>query len=97
MTPTLLNACLDSSPGRCALRRLRQVILCGETVTDVIAARARQALPEVELYNLYSIAECETLPWGTCMVTGAWRSLTLPKCALRKSMARWRGFVRELV
>ena len=44
MTPTLLNACLASPPGRCALRRLRQVILCGETVTDVIAARARQAL-----------------------------------------------------
>ena len=36
----------------------------------MIAARARQALPEVEIYNLYSIAECGNVALGNLYGNG---------------------------
>ncbi len=58
MTPTLFAACLSVPDAVRALRRLRLIVLCGEIVHPQLVARARAALPDTAIGNLYSIAEC---------------------------------------
>ena len=64
MTPTLLDACLDCAEGIEALRRLRLLVLCGETVSPVLMERAWEVLPRVRIGNLYSTAECHDIAAG---------------------------------
>ena len=64
MTPTLLDACLDCAEGIEALRRLRLLVLCGETVSPVLMDRAWEVLPRVRIGNLYSTAECHDIAAG---------------------------------
>ena len=64
MTPTLLGACLDCAEGIEALRRLRLLVLCGETAAPAIVQRAWEALPRVRIANLYSTAECHDIAGG---------------------------------
>ena len=67
MTPTLLGACLDCAEGIEALRRLRLLVLCGETAAPAIVQRAWEALPRVRIANLYSTAECHDIAGGVLM------------------------------
>ncbi len=67
MTPTLLGACLDCAEGIEALRRLRLLVLCGETAAPAIVQRAWEALPGVRVANLYSTAECHDIAGGVLM------------------------------
>lgn len=67
MTPTLLGACLDCAEGIEALRRLRLLVLCGETAAPAIVQRAWEALPGVRIANLYSTAECHDIAGGELM------------------------------
>jgi len=64
LTPTLLDACLADEDAADALRRLRRLVLCGEPVMTSLAARAREALPRVQLANLYSLSECHDVAAG---------------------------------
>ncbi|MCY3763218.1 MAG: AMP-binding protein, partial [Gemmatimonadetes bacterium] len=67
MTPTLLGACLDCGEGIEALRRLRLLVLCGETAAPAIVQGAWEALPGVRVANLYSTAECHDIAGGVLM------------------------------
>ena len=64
MTPTLLGACLASGEGIDGLRRLRLLVLCGEVVVPAVAQGAREALRNVRIANLYSLAECHDVAAG---------------------------------
>lgn len=58
MTPTLFAACLAVPGVIRALSRLRLIVLCGEIVQQQLVRRAKVLLPDLEIVNLYSIAEC---------------------------------------
>ncbi|HEX7035830.1 MAG TPA: AMP-binding protein [Pseudomonadales bacterium] len=64
LTPTLLDACLESTETVTALARLRLIVLCGEAVTAPLMERAWQRLPDVQFANLYSLSECHDVAAG---------------------------------
>ncbi|MEU0240459.1 amino acid adenylation domain-containing protein [Nocardiopsis sp. NPDC006198] len=55
MVPSLYELMTDYVVG--ALRRLQQLVLCGERVTETLTARHNRLLPTTELYNEYGPAE----------------------------------------
>lgn len=55
MVPSLYELMTDYIVG--ALRNLRQLVLCGERVTETLTARHASLLPTTELYNEYGPAE----------------------------------------
>lgn len=58
-TPSFLEKILGPvEPGAMAALPLRRVILNGEVVSDALIAQVQRKLPQVQLWNLYSI--CET-------------------------------------
>lgn len=64
MTPSLLHACLACDEGVDALKRLKLLVVCGETLTVHVAHRAERALPGVRIANLYSLSECHDVAAG---------------------------------
>ncbi len=65
LTPTLLGACLSSARAVAALRRVRLIVLCGETARPAMVRRALERLPDTRLLNLYSTSECHDVAAGT--------------------------------
>jgi thioester reductase-like protein len=58
MTPSLLSAGLANEGAVNGMRRLRRIVLCGEPVTPDLIDQAGDALNQVQIGNLYSLAEC---------------------------------------
>lgn len=65
-TPSLLEAVLDAHSNDKAgkfqicqkLACLKTIVLCGEVVTVALQERIKKLLPQVAIWNLYSVSEC---------------------------------------